>query len=76
MHCQVLFIFLAIILLWEHGKLQKYAVELLKFNKSSKDAAYAHLAALRQKGITKILLIEKRTNVQYIEATYMYCTHC
>ena len=32
--------------LWEYGKLQKYTVELLKFNKSSTDAAYAHLAAL------------------------------
>ena len=32
--------------LWEHCKLRKYAVELLKFNKSNTDAAYAHLPAL------------------------------
>ena len=30
----------------KHGKLQKYAIELLKFNKSSADAAYSHLTAL------------------------------
>ena len=32
--------------LWEHCKLRKYAVELLKFNKSNTDDAYAHLPAL------------------------------